>query len=642
MKYISLITVLTFGMLSTGCQIGANPSVKNVTKDKPNILWITIEDTSPHFIGSYGNSDAKTPVIDQLASKGIRFDNAFATGTVCSASRAAIITGVKTYKTGMGNHRSAIPVPQYMKGFPYYLQQQGYYTSNNKKTDYNVADAEAYTTEAWHESSKNAGWWNRQKDQPFFAVFNYQDSHQSRTMTYPYNKYKTMVLDQLAPAEHIGQDAFELPPFYNDTAEMRKQFARVYNSLKLTDNKVGLLLERLEKDGLKDNTIIFFYGDHGEGIPRGKTNGINLGYRVPFIAWFPEKYRHLSPWGNGGVVTNELVSFEDLAPTMISLAGGAVPEQMTGRVLIGDNRSKETDHLILSSDRADNGIEMSRTVTNGDYVYSRNFMPFLPQLRYIRYFEISDIQQHMRSDYAQGKLNELQKSLFTERPVESLYNIKNDKWELNNLSEDETHSELLLKMRQQLKNEMIKSKDIGLLPEYELADISKNTTPYEYRLTANYAIEDIVDSAMLSGVKGEQQALQQVKLLKHENKIVRYWAAVGLRSQNKTVLSSLKTQLTKAMDDDYPPVAITAAAIVYDIFNDNKAAGVLKQYCLDKNNDLALLTLHYMMYVDDKKPYIETVKSSRAMAGRNYPAKAAAADFLASMGLLPNTWDYRK
>jgi len=638
MKYISLITVLTIGILGTGCQTSA----KHVTKDKPNILWITIEDTSPHFIGSYGNRDAKTPIIDQLASEGIRFDNAFATGTVCSASRAAIITGVKTYKTGMGNHRRAIPVPQSMKGFPYFLQQQGYYTSNNKKTDYNVADADAYTAEAWHESSANAGWWNKKQEQPFFAVFNYQDSHQSRTMTYPYNKYKTMVLDQLAPAEHIGDNAFELPPFYNDTAQMRKQFARVYNSLKLTDNKVGLLLERLEKDGLKDNTIIFFYGDHGEGIPRGKTNGINLGYRVPFIAWFPEKYRHLSPWGNGGVVTNELVSFEDLAPTMIRLAGGEVPEHMTGRVLIGDKRSKETDHLILSSDRADNGLEMSRTVTNGDYVYSRNFMPFLPQLRYIRYFEISDIQQHMRSDYAQGKLNELQKSLFTERPVESLYNIKKDKWELNNLAEDKAHNELLVKMRQQLKNEMIKSKDIGLLPEYELADISKNNTPYEYRLTANYAIEDIVDSAMLSGVKGEQQALQQVKLLKHDNQFVRYWAAVGLRSQNKAVLLPLFKQLTKAMHDDYPPVAITAAAIVYDIFDDKKAEQLLKQYCLDENNDLVLLSIHYLMYVGDKKPYIETVKSSSAMAGRNYPTKAAAADFLASMGLLPNTWDYRK
>jgi len=641
MKYISLITVLTFSIFSIGCQNSATSSTQKVTEDKPNILWITIEDTSPHFIGTYGNNDAKTPVIDQLASEGIRFNNAFATGTVCSASRAAIITGVKTYKTGMGNHRSGIPVPQYMKGFPYYLQQQDYYTSNNKKTDYNVANTQSYTDEAWHESSKNAGWWNRQEGQPFFAVFNYNDSHQSRTMTYPYDKYKTMVLDQLDKAEHIGENSFEMPPFYNDTAEMRKQFARVYNALKLTDNKVAQLLERLEKDGLKDDTIIFFYGDHGEGIPRGKTNGINLGYRVPFIAWFPEKFKHLSPWGNGGIVTDELISFEDLAPTMISLAGGKAPDYMTGRVLIGDKRSTETDHLILSSDRADNGIEMSRTVTNGDFVYSRNFMPYLPQLRYIRYFEISDIQQHMRSDYTQGKLNALQQSLFEERAVESLYHIKNDKWELNNLAEDKKHHALLVKMRLQLKTEMLKAKDLGLLPEYELGLISKNTTPYQYRLNDNPAFEDIVDSAMLSGVKGEQSASQQIKLLKHKDKFVRYWAAVGLRSQSKQVLSALLKPLTKAMNDGYPPVAITAAAVVYDTFADKGAESILKQFCLDENNDLALLTSHYLMYVGNKKPFIETVKASSKLKGRNYAARAAALDFLGSQGLIENRYSVR-
>ena len=142
-------------------------------QEKPNILWITLEDTSPHFIGCYGNKDAKTPVIDKLASEGIRFHNAFSTGTVCSPSRTAIITGVKTYKTGTGNHRSAVPIPSYIKGFPYYLQEEGYHTSNNSKTDYNVADEKAYTAESWNESSKEAGWWHRKKDQPFFSVFNY-------------------------------------------------------------------------------------------------------------------------------------------------------------------------------------------------------------------------------------------------------------------------------------------------------------------------------------------------------------------------------------------------------------------------------------------------------------------------------------
>lgn len=131
----------------------------NITfaQPKPNILWITIEDTSPQFIGCYGNKQACTPIIDRLASEGVRFTNAFSTGSVCSPSRSAIITGVRTYETGTGNHRSNYPLPKEIHGFPFYLKQQGYYTTNNSKTDYNVANQDAFTQEAWHESSGKAG-----------------------------------------------------------------------------------------------------------------------------------------------------------------------------------------------------------------------------------------------------------------------------------------------------------------------------------------------------------------------------------------------------------------------------------------------------------------------------------------------------
>ncbi|TLX78472.1 sulfatase [Labilibacter sediminis] len=610
--------------------------------EKPNVLWITIEDTSPHFIGCYGNEYANTPVIDELANEGVRFNNAFSTGTVCSPSRTAIITGVKTYKTGTGNHRSAIAVPEYIKGFPYYLQQLGYYTSNNKKTDYNVADEIGYTAEAWHESSDSAGWWNRADDQPFFAVFNFMDSHQSRTMTHTYGWYKKQVLNKLSADERIGENDFEMPPFYNDTPKMRKQFARVYNSLKLTDNKIGALLKRLEEDGLKENTIIFMYADHGEGIPRGKTNGINLGYRVPFIVWFPEKYKHLSPWGTEGVVTNEMVSFEDLAPTIIGLAGGEIPEHMTGRVMMGKKRSPEAEHLVLSSDRADNGIDMVRTVTNGKYIYSRNFMPFIPEARYIRYMEISDIKQLMRTDYVQNKLNSVQKSLFEPRATEYLYNIENDKWELNNLVNDASYQTILNEMRQILKKEMLEARDVLLLPEYELELIAKEQAPYEYRLSEDYDVDAILESAWLAGERNELVAEKQIQNLSHVNKVARYWAIVGLRSQPKEILARYEKEIKQAMGDNYPPVAITAAAIAYNQFESNKAETLIKDYCFNQDNNLALLAIHYLMYVENKEPFVDTVRASRELEGRNYNAKAAAVDFLGSLGLVPNNPSYRQ
>ena len=606
-------------------------------QQRPNILWVTIEDTSPQFIGCYGNPDARTPVIDQLAKEGVRFTNAFSTGTVCSPSRSCIITGVKTYKTGTGNHRSNFPIPEFIKGFPFYLQQEGYYVTNNAKTDYNLANDDVFTKEAWNESSDKAGWWNRKPGQPFFAVFNFMESHQSRTMTERYSWYLKNVLDKLHENERIKDNEFKMPPFYADNTEMRKQFARVYNSIKLTDNEIGELLARLEKDNLRDSTIIFFYADHGEGVPRGKTNGINLGYRVPFVIWFPEMYKDLSPWGTSGAVTDELIDFEDLAPSLISLAGGSVPDYLTGRVLMGKSRSKLTDHLVLSADRSDNGIDMVRSVTDGKYMYSRNFMPFMPQARYIRYMEIGEIKQQMRKDLAENKLNPLQKSLFEDRPVEFLYDIENDIWETRNLATDQAHKAVLEKMRTQMKTEILQARDVLLLPEYEIGLISKNITPYELRLTdKNYPVAQIFDVASLSGFRGKDIAEQQINLLGSSNKIVRYWAILGLRSQSAETLKSYPKQISKAMNDPYPPVAITASAIAFQEFANRTAEENLKHFCASNDLNLALMSINYLLYLDNKEPFVESIRMVHKKKGSDYTIKAACMDFLGSLGLVNN------
>ena len=608
------------------------------SQEKPNILWITIEDTSPQFIGCYGDENASTPVIDNLAKEGVRFTNAFATGTVCSPSRSAIVTGVPTYKMGTGHHRSNYPIPDFIKGFPYYLKQQGYYTSNNVKTDYNIANEKDFIKEAWDESSGKSGWWNKESNQPFFSVFNFAESHQSRTMSMSFEWYQKHVWNHLSDEDRIADDEFDMPPFYKDTPEMRKQFARVYNSIKLTDNRIGELLKRLEVDNLKDDTIIFFYADHGEGMPRGKTNGINLGYRVPFVIWFPEKYKHLSPWGKAGTVTDELINFEDLAPTMISLVGGEIPEYLKGRVLMGDKRSKEKNHLLLSSDRADNGSDLMRTITDGRFVYSRIFMPFMPEMRYIRYIEIADITNHMRADFKNNKLNALQQQLFKPRPAEVLYDIENDLWETENLVDNPNYKDVLNKMRNQLDTDILNARDILFAPEYEIGLISKLETPYEYRIDENkYPFQIIYDAASLSGIRGKKATKKQIKLLKNNNKIVRYWAVTGLMSQDISLLNPCKNKLKEALNDSYPPVAITAAAILYKNFKTDKAEKVLKQYSENDNMDLALMTINYLLYTENKTPFIDTIKKVYKMPNRNYNVKAACLDFLGILGMVENT-----
>ncbi len=612
---------------------------------KPNILWVTIEDTSPQFIGCYGDENASTPVIDKLAEEGVRFSNAFSTGTVCSPSRTAIITGVKTYKAGTGNHRSKYPVPEFIKGFPYYLQQQGYYTTNNVKTDYNVAGEKEFIAEAWNESSNKAGWWNRNPGQPFFAVFNYNESHQSRTMTETYDWYLKNVLKHLAPEERIGDNEFEMPPFYRDSPEMRKQFARVYNSIKLTDNRIGELLARLEADNLKDSTIIFFYADHGEGMPRGKTNGINYGYRVPLVIWFPEMYKHLSPWGTGGVVTDELVDFSDLAPTLISLAAGKIPNHLAGRPFLGEKRSEPLEHLILSSDRSDNGIDMVRTVTDGRFVYSRNYMPYIYEARYIRYMEIGEIKQQMRNDLADNKLNPLQKSLFEPRPAEFLFDIENDIWETKNLTNISEFQLILEKMRKLLREEVLKSRDVMFLPEYEIGLLSDTTTAYEFRLdNENYPLEEIYEAASLAGFRGKEVAEKQVKLLSDDNPVIRYWAILGLRNQDPEILKPYSEIIFHAMDDEYPPMAAIASAIAYGMFNNKTAEENLKKFCASENPDISLMAIYSLLYIDpdQREPFVETIWKVREMADRNYNIKAACMDFLGSLGLVPNNPEYRE
>ena len=461
-------------------------------------------------------------------------------------------------------------------------------------------------------------------------------------MTNPYEWYLKNVWEKLPVEDRIGEDEFDMPPFYRDSPEMRKQFVRVYNSIKLTDNRIGELLDKLEKDNLRDSTIIFFYADHGEGMPRGKTNGINYGYRVPFVIWFPEMYKHLSPWGTSGAVTEELIDFEDLAPTLISLAGGKIPDYLKGRIVMGKNRSKTVDHLILTADRSDNGIDMVRSITDGRYVYSRNFMPFIPQANYIRYMEISDIVNQMRADLKADLLNPLQKSVFEERPAEFLFDIDKDLWETKNLANEPEFRKVLAKMRKQLDQEIMKGRDVMFLPEYEIGLISKTGTPYEFRMdNNNYHLKEIYEAASFSGKRSKEVAAKQIQRLKSKNKVVRYWAIIGLRSQSSEILKVFQKEIEKAMYDDYPPVAVVASAIVYQEFENQKSEELLKEFCKNDNLDIALLTINLLMYVDEKQPYIETIKTTYKLPGRNYNVKAACMDFLGSLELVPNNFDYK-
>jgi len=636
-------------------------------QERPNILWITFEDTSPQFIGCYGNENAETPVIDEMARRGIRYTSAFSTNTVCSPSRTSIITGVPTFKLGTGHHRSKYAIPDFIKGFPAYLREAGYYTSNNYKTDYNVANDQEFIDEAWNESSNEAGWWKRGKNQPFFSVFNINDSHQSRTMSMSYEWYQKNVLGYL-PRESknsselpdkevsagneisisvantgdfaglhqkhwIADSAFAMPSIYRDSPEMRKQMARVYNSLKLTDLKIGKLLNRLLQEGLMENTIIFIFADHGEGMPRMKTNGIGLGYRVPFVVWLPERYKHLTPNGKTGIVNDELVSFEDLAPTVLNLAGVELPNYMEGRVFFGKDKQPEPEYLFLASDRADNGLDLVRSVTDGRYMYSRNFMPFFPEMKYINYIEIGEITQHMREDLANDKLNETQRSLFEPRPVEVLYDLKNDTWETDNLATNPEYASLLSKMRAGLKENILQECDVQFMPEYELSKISEDSTPYNAKADNQYyPLNEILETAMLVGKKDSASITETLSKLEHDNKFVRYWAAMGLYAARKSPTDVALKKISTHLIDDYGPVQVTLAAIYYDLTGNPVAEKMLKNTLDQAKPELALMAINYLLYTSNRTPFIKQVQDIN-QSDAPYKLKASALDFLNLEGL---------
>ena len=344
--------------------------------DQPNILWITAEDMSP-TLGCYGDKFAITPNIDRLAKQSVRYTKAFASAPVCSPSRSCLITGCYPPSLSTQQMRSGFAIPESMRGFPELLRKRGYYTSNNVKTDYNTGNYAEIIKHSWNESSATAHWRKRtDKTQPFFSIFNLMTSHQSRSMVWPYERFKKEVQSKLSASEIHDPAKTPLPPYYPDTPLIRREVARFYDCVTAMDKEVGDILKQLEKDDLSKNAIVFFYSDHGSGMPRHKRALLESGMHVPLMIRFPKKWQHLAP-AKPGTTTERLVSFVDYAPTVLSLTGIAIPEAMQGKPFLGSKNSKPRRYVYGHRDRVDEVRDLARSVRDSRYLYIRNYMPHL-------------------------------------------------------------------------------------------------------------------------------------------------------------------------------------------------------------------------------------------------------------------------
>ena len=434
---------------------------------RPNIVWISTEDMSQH-LGVYGDALARTPTLDRLAAQSIRYRYAFSTAPVCAPSRAAIITGMYQNAIGAQHMRTtedtvpdlpgpylAVP-PFYVKAFPEYLRAAGYYTTNRVKTDYQFGTP--FTI--WDEVTQTAHWRSRpDKSRPFFSVFNLMVTHESQIFpSSPARKGKPLV---------TAPDKIKVPPYYPDTPVIREELARMYDNIADMDGQVNELLQQLEEDGLADNTIVFFWSDHGDGVPRAKRSLYDSGLRVPLMIKCPKSI-NCAPFAPGAV-SGDLVSLLDLAPTVLALAGVDAPAHMQGRVLLGPKAAPAPAYVFAARDRMDIEYDMMRSARDARFLYIRNFSPELPYAGHIVYRNQSAIMQEWFRLQAEGALTGAPALwMRTSRPAEELYDVRADPHQIDNLAANPAHRATLVRMRSAVTEWMSRIDDQGLINEPEL------------------------------------------------------------------------------------------------------------------------------------------------------------------------------
>ncbi len=547
----------------------------SVAADRPNILWITSEDNSP-YLGCYGDPLAKTPNLDRLAASGVRYRNAFANAPVCSVARTTLISGMYACSIGGQNHRSSVATPKQFQLYPEHLRAAGYYCTNNSKTDYNLPGGQ----QVWNECSNKASYLGRIPGQPFFAVVNLTTSHES----------------QVAPKDgksdyRVAPDKIALPPYHPDTLVIRRDWSNYYDQVTIMDQQVNGLLGKLERDGLADDTIVFYCSDHGGALPRGKRNIHDSGTRVPLIVRFPPKWSHLAPVRSGEWV-NDMVSFVDLPPTLLSICNVPIPKHYEGRAFLGDQKVAPSDHVFLYRGRMDERYDTVRAVRDSQFRYIRNYSPHRPYGQHYSYpFKVLPSMQSWYDEFLAGRCNEAQATYWKSKPGQEFYALENDPFELSNLISDPLKAEIIERLRSTLRRDILATRDTGFVPEGMIPGLAGSGTIYEYAHSEAYPLERILELADLASDADSKNLPVFIAALDDSHPILRYWAATGCLIL-KDQATSAKDKLRGTLHDAWADVRIVAAEALGQLGETESAVATIASVLQHGNEYEALAALN--------------------------------------------------
>ena len=586
---------ITLGLLSMAALA---PAISAAQNTRPNFVFMMTEDVAPQFVGLYNEGKgAQLPNVESLASEGIVFNNAYSNAPVSSAARSTLITGCYGPRLGISFHRKLemVPMPEAQHMFPAYLRQAGYFTANAAKTDYNCFT----DSTAWNVIRGKMGEWRKRPDksQPFLFVRTNAISHES--CLHFSNKRMAEKKTFHAP------ESANILPMHPNTELFRYTYATFYDNIRKVDEELGKMVAMLREDGELDNTFIFYFGDNGGSLPGSKGYTSEVGLRVPLVVYVPKNFRDKLPIPIRSRVDG-FVSFMDLGPTLLHLAGVDVPKGMDGTPFMGEDISLEKvnqrDEVYGYGDRFDELYAFNRTVRKGNFKYSRNFTPYHPKSLYALYRYKQLAFREWREMYEAGKLNEVQSRFFEPQGAEELYDLSQDPNETRNLAQLPEYQKELKKLRKLLFNHMEEMNDLGIFPEYVWMTEGKQG-PVAYGNHSHKRLIQALETANLQLVNFKEGEKQAIKALNSTDPVQRYWALTACIHWGKEA-SALTQQIRTLAEKETEPfvraralVFLTQIGAISNPVNDLKTTLTTSRYTAESLN-----ILNDMAYLKEMHP----------------------------------------